>query len=222
METLKQHEIFELEMLEDLKKARFLARLVFGGGTMLRLCHELPRFSVDLDFWFAKKTDVNLFYKNAFDFLSSKYRITDAKNKHYTLLYEIKSDRFERKLKIEIHKETIKTGTESKIAYSAGANKQVLVNAFTLRESARRKLLAAKDRNEIRDFFDLDFLWRMGVRSPLEKGDKELLLKKIRAFTKRDYSVTLGALLEKELRDHYAAHGFSQWINLLSQSATPK
>ena len=51
MNIFEKHEIFEIEVLEKLKNARLLDSLVFGGGTMLRLCHELKRYSVDLDFW---------------------------------------------------------------------------------------------------------------------------------------------------------------------------
>ena len=54
MDVLKNHEIFEIEVLEKLKNGNFLSPLVFGGGTMLRLCYELNRYSTDLDFWFIK------------------------------------------------------------------------------------------------------------------------------------------------------------------------
>ena len=50
MNIFEKHEIFEMEVLEKLKNARLLDPLVFGGGSMLRLCHELNRYSVDLDF----------------------------------------------------------------------------------------------------------------------------------------------------------------------------
>ena len=55
MDIFKQHEIFEIEVLDRMKSARMLDPLVFGGETMLRLCHDLNRYSVDLDFWFLKK-----------------------------------------------------------------------------------------------------------------------------------------------------------------------
>ncbi len=48
------HEVFEIEVLDRLQRARVLENLVFGGGTMLRLCHELNRYSVDMDFWFIR------------------------------------------------------------------------------------------------------------------------------------------------------------------------
>ena len=56
MDIFKTHEIFEIEVLETLKNSKLLEPLVFGGGTMLRLCFELKRYSADLDFWFVKKS----------------------------------------------------------------------------------------------------------------------------------------------------------------------
>ena len=63
MDILKQHEIFEIEVLERMNSAKMLEPLVFGGESMLRLCHELNRYSVDLDFWFVKEVSHKSFYK---------------------------------------------------------------------------------------------------------------------------------------------------------------
>jgi hypothetical protein len=38
MQDLIKQEQFEMEVLDRLKSGRFLDRMVFGGGTMLRLC----------------------------------------------------------------------------------------------------------------------------------------------------------------------------------------
>jgi hypothetical protein len=46
MDIFRQHEIFEIEVLDKMNSIRALDPLVFGGGTMLRLCHELNRYSV--------------------------------------------------------------------------------------------------------------------------------------------------------------------------------
>ena len=51
MNIFEKHKIFEIEVFEKLKNERLIEPLVFGGGSMLRLCHELKRYSVDLDFW---------------------------------------------------------------------------------------------------------------------------------------------------------------------------
>ncbi|NIW13748.1 MAG: hypothetical protein GWN31_07430, partial [Candidatus Thorarchaeota archaeon] len=46
-----------MEVLQWLRSKGSLRPLVFGGGTMLRLCHEMPRYSLDMDFWFYKEVD---------------------------------------------------------------------------------------------------------------------------------------------------------------------
>lgn len=216
MYAFEQHEIFEIEVLDQLKKAGFLGSLVFGGGTMLRLCHELPRYSVDLDFWFSRKTAYKVFFKKLGHWLGAHYELSDIKDKHATLLYEIRGGGRERKLKLEIRKEVLDRGLESKIAFSNYAAKQILVTALSLEESAKRKLLAARERTEIRDFFDLEFLLRKGALK-IPKKEKARLIDKIRHFTKNDYRVILGSLLEKDLRDHYAKHGFTYLLNAIEE-----
>ncbi|MCK7512410.1 MAG: nucleotidyl transferase AbiEii/AbiGii toxin family protein [Desulfobacterales bacterium] len=62
MDILGRHEAFEIEVLDKLNSAKLLDPLVFGGGTMLRLCHELNRYSVDLDFWFITKDRAKAFF----------------------------------------------------------------------------------------------------------------------------------------------------------------
>ena len=57
MQDLIKQEQFELEVLDRLKSGRFLDRLAFGGGTMLRLCYGLDRYSIDLDFWLLTKQE---------------------------------------------------------------------------------------------------------------------------------------------------------------------
>jgi len=52
MQIFEQYECFEMQVLNDMNSMRMLTPLVFGGGTMLRLCHELTRYSVDIDFYF--------------------------------------------------------------------------------------------------------------------------------------------------------------------------
>jgi predicted nucleotidyltransferase component of viral defense system len=215
MHELGRHEVFEIEVLDDLQRAGFLRPLVFGGGTMLRLCHELPRYSVDLDFWFSKKIDCSGFHMNLKKFFSREYQVTDVVNKHFTLLYELRGRISSRKLKIEIRKELLKTGLEDKIAYSSLTTKQVLLTTLSLEESAKRKILAIRARDEIRDYFDLEFLLMRGASVYISKEDKVHISERIQRFKPRDYSVTLGSLLEKPMRDHYIAHGFSYLLRSL-------
>ena len=96
MDSFERHERFEMEVLEKLKNSRLLDPLVFGGGTMLRLCYELQRYSADLDFWFVKETDVQAYAEGLKEYLESRYEVTDAQEKHFTLLFEIRSKQYPR------------------------------------------------------------------------------------------------------------------------------
>ena len=91
MDIFRQHEVFEIEVLDKMNSARMLESLVFGGGTMLRRCHELNRYSVDLDFWFIKKIHQEQYFNTTKKALEKDYEITDAEIKHYMLLFELRS-----------------------------------------------------------------------------------------------------------------------------------
>ena len=108
MQDLIKQEKFELEVLDKLNSKRLLNDLVFGGGTMLRLCFGLNRFSVDLDFWIIKDIDTDKLFNDLRDYLSGFYKLTNSANKFYTLLFEIRAKDYPGRLKIEIRKETKK------------------------------------------------------------------------------------------------------------------
>jgi predicted nucleotidyltransferase component of viral defense system len=80
MDIFQQLEIFEIKVLEKLKNNRFLDPLVFGGGTMLRLCHDLPRYSADLDFWIVKDIDQESYFAYLKQFIDQSFELTDAEN----------------------------------------------------------------------------------------------------------------------------------------------
>jgi len=91
MDIFRKHEEFEIEVLDKMNSAKLLEPLVFGGGSMLRLCHELNRYSVDLDFWFVKKISPQEYYDKIRNTIVKDYEITDSQMKHYTLLVELRS-----------------------------------------------------------------------------------------------------------------------------------
>jgi len=208
MQDLIQQEQFELEVLDRLQSGKFLSRLAFGGGTMLRLCFGLNRFSVDLDFWIIKDIDVKIFFRSLKEYLSAYYDLRDAANKFYTILFELRSKDYPRSLKIEIRK--IKPGvkTEPAIAYSPYATKQVLLSIITLEQMMMTKTAALIGRKEIRDAFDIEFLLKKGIKlnAPAETLQKGAAV--INAFTKKDYTVKLGSLLEEAQRKYYIRENF--------------
>lgn len=208
MQDLAKQEQFELEVLDRLNSAKLLNNLVFSGGTALRLCLGLNRFSVDLDFWIIKEIDVNKLFGDFKKSLSQFYELTDCANKFHTLLFELKSADYPRSLKIEIRKETKKIGTEKAIAYSKYSNTQVFLNIVSGADMMREKINAFLDREEIRDVFDIEFLLKKGVKLDASLDVLNKVLKKINSLTKNDYSQKLGSLLEEEQRKYYIEENF--------------
>lgn len=208
MWDLIQQERFEIEVLERLNTRRVLNQLIFTGGTMLRLCYGLNRFSVDLDFWVAKRLSYVRLIAGLKQFLSQFYTITDSANKFHTLLFELKSPNYPRPLKIEIRKKPRPVTTETAIAYSPFANTQVVVQVPSLSEMTALKIEAFLSRGEIRDAFDIEFLLKRGVPLPAEPERLNELLKGLDRLTKKDYQVKLGSLLEANLRRYYTKENF--------------
>lgn len=210
MEGLKEHELFEINTLQWLKNRRFLTPLAFGGGTMLRLCHELPRYSVDLDFWFYREMDYTQYFQNLAMSLRENCNLTDAAEKRFTLVFEIQPGAGRQRLKIEIRKEAAPPqSTEEKIAFSAAGSVQVLLRGFTLAQMAKNKVEAFLDRGEIRDAFDLEFIMRRGVNPVLDADTVRALQRHLKTLKKHDFDVKLGSLLEPDMRNYYRAQKFS-------------
>jgi predicted nucleotidyltransferase component of viral defense system len=209
MKRLEEHETFEMRALQWLASKRFLGPLVMGGGTMLRLCHELPRYSIDMDFWFYRETESVAFYQRLSEAMQREWDVTDVWNKHYSILLEIRRAKGAPRLKIEIRKDVAPRGSsEQKIAFSPHFPEQVLVRGFTLKQMLRNKVLALVDRGEIRDAFDIEFMLRMGITMQLAEEEKEAIVKRIQGFKKKDFDVKLGSVLLPNLRKYYREHKF--------------
>lgn len=208
MEDLTKLERFEIEVLEYLNKGKFLEKLVFVGGTMLRLCYGLNRFSVDLDFWIIKKIDLKQFFDDLKNFLEKKYIIKDSSDKFFTIIFEIGSPLYPRNLKIEIRKEVKKIKYEKNIAYSKYSSIQVLVNTLSLEDMMMSKILSFLDREEVRDCFDVEFLLKRGIPLPLNKKVAGKFLEKIENLTDKDYKVKLASIVEKDEREYYIKKNF--------------
>jgi predicted nucleotidyltransferase component of viral defense system len=217
MQDLIKQEQFELEVLDKLNSGRFLPHFVFGGGTALRLCFGLNRFSVDLDFWLVKNTDTKSLFKELKKYLASFYEIKDSADKFYTLLFELRSKVYPRSLKIEIRKEAKKVKTEQAIAYSPYSNTQVLLRVVTLEDMMKAKIETFLERKEIRDVFDMEFLIKKGISPEGSKDTFNKILTGIAAFTKKDYTAKLGSLLEEGQRKYYADNNFKVLISTIKE-----
>ena len=213
MRDLIKQEQFEIEVLNRLNSGQFLRSLVFCGGTMLRLCHGLNRFSVDLDFWLPARIKINpegirKLFRGIRDHLARDYALSDAENKFYTMLFELKSPRYPRNLKIEIRKDAGKVRTEKVIAYSRFANDQVFLTAVSLEYMMKSKIETFIQRKEIRDAFDLEFLLKKGIALSSDTEILEKITGILESLSKRDYTVKLGSLLENEQRKYYISENF--------------
>lgn len=208
MRDLIEQEKFELDVLDRLNSKRILEKLIFVDGTMLRLCHGLNRFSIDIDFWLTKKVNKNKLFIEINKYFSQFYKISDSANKLNTLLFEFKSSKYPMNLKLEIRKEIKNIETEQVIAYSKYSNIQVLLRVPTLDAMMSEKIDAFLERKEIRDIFDIEFLYKKGIE--LKESPEKLIkiLDGIKLFKKNDYKVKLGSLLEKEQRKYYINENF--------------
>ena len=140
MDILRQHEIFEIEVLEGMNSAKLLDPLIFGGGSMLRLCHELNRYSVDLEFWFVKAIPQDDFFDKCGKTFEKYYEITDAQMKHYMILFELRSAQYPKRLKIEIRREWKEYDHQQIIAFSRFSTRQVILKAHTLDQTMKNKI----------------------------------------------------------------------------------
>ncbi len=208
MQTLQNLEILEIETLELLNSIRVLEFLYFGGGTMLRLCHNLNRYSTDLGFWLDISADSKQIYKSIRNVLSDNYKLTDSMNKRNTLIFEFKSSSVNRSLKIEIRKKQMDFDWEYKIAFSKFTTKQVMVKALTLSQMMKNKFEALLSRKIIRDAFDIEFLLMRGIELPSDKEKLQAALQIINNFKEQDFKVTLGSILDEKERNYYLKNRF--------------
>ena len=217
MQRLIEHEALQMAMLHWLGSKRFLVSLVFGGETMLRLCHELPRYSFDLEFSFFKKEDYDGFHDRLYAALLKDHDVLDAQNGDHSIVVEVKRKRRTPKLKIAITKTMASPGsTEEKIAFSPHFPTQILVRGFTLQQMLQNKIASLLSHGEIRDAFDLEFFVRKGIDVNLPEVEKKKVLKKLKGFKKRDFDVKLGGILQPELRDYYRRQKFAYLEEKLS------
>lgn len=216
MEIFEQHEQFEMQVLSRLQSARLLEKLVFGGGTMLRLCHELNRYSVDLDFYLKKKGDKPILADRLKGVFETEYQIRDFQVKRNTILLELSSPQFPRKLKLEINTNNRYTDVEQSIAWSKYSQTQTMVTTITLSKMMELKINALLDREEIRDAFDIEFLIRRGIEIVASRESIRKVKNVLEALKHNDFKVKLGSIVSSDVRTYYNENGFSFLIQHLN------
>ena len=156
----------ELIFLSGLFESSLADRLVFKGGTALRLIYDSPRFSEDLDFSLTGKIEFNEFKRLITDITASdnRFSIKDLASKYYTYfaLIGVKEPwrDFAFSLKIEISKRIMEKGQGylNALAKSPATNISVMTRAFTFEKILTDKLRAITERKAPRDIFDIWFI----------------------------------------------------------------
>lgn len=157
----------ELVFLKGFFESAISDRLIFKGGTALRLIYSSPRFSEDLDFSITDKVKHAEFKKVITRITKSdeRFSIKDLASKYYTHLAQIHIkepwQEIALSMKIEIAKKIVKkddTGYVNSLAKSSVSNISVMVKAFTLERMLEDKLRAIKERKMPRDIFDIWFI----------------------------------------------------------------
>lgn len=176
---------------------------------MLRLCHGLKRYSAALDFWFIRDSSYDKYQDKLITTLSRFYKILDNQIKHSTLLLEIPSLSYPKKLKLKIRKSEKDFDNQNMIAYSAYSTIQVLLRVHTFEQTMKNKIAALLNRDEIKDAFDIEFLLRKGMKLPeLTESERNSLRKQIEKFTENDFKVKLGSIIDNETRSYYIQNRF--------------
>ncbi|MBI4239440.1 nucleotidyl transferase AbiEii/AbiGii toxin family protein [Candidatus Uhrbacteria bacterium] len=156
----------EMLFLRDLATDTLGAKVLFYGGTALRLAYGSPRFSEDIDLLRIKRfsfKDFSAFMKRAVR-RHQGWKLTDAKEKRNTLFafILISDDKLKHNfsIKIEIHKPTKPVCLTSQLAIlrSPVSVEEPLLLVPTLVELKRLKEDALEKRKKARDIFDLWYI----------------------------------------------------------------
>jgi len=185
----------EMEILDELARNKISARLLFYGGTALRLAYGSPRFSEDIDLLRAEPVSFSDFKKFTAQAVEKNpnWKVKDLKDKRKTMfaLILVKDEKLKNpfSVKIEIHKPArkVKIENELKLIKSPTSAAEPLLLVPTLAALEKMKLEALEDRNKSRDIFDLWYIFQL-LRQPFS-------LKKKHGFSKREFQNELKVFL---------------------------
>jgi predicted nucleotidyltransferase component of viral defense system len=189
----------EMDILLEFSKNKLSSKMLFYGGTALRLVYGSPRFSEDIDLLIIKKTD----FKEFADFVKNlikKYNhwaLKDIKDKHQTMfaLINIKDDKLKHNFSVKI--EAHKFGLNSKIKAELSLIKSPLSIAEplllvpTIEELKKQKERALVGRKKGRDLFDLWYISQV-------LRENFVLPEKTPSYKKREFENELKVFLPKK------------------------
>lgn len=171
MVNINRHKFFLLQVLKDIYADTELASsLGFKGGTALMLFHDLPRFSIDLDFNLTENSNEARVYEKLRTILTAHGAIRDEARKHYGILLVLNYEDGDRNLKVEVSTRSYPDEYEFRDYLGISMKVMQLEFMFT------HKLMALLDRNAMtnRDVFDCWFC--MNQRIAVRKSVLDLRL----------------------------------------------
>lgn len=189
----------EMKILDVLSKNKLGQKIVFYGGTALRLSYGSPRFSEDIDLLAIKTVQYTEFEDFINDILrvnTKGWQLRDIKKKRNTLfaLFMINDENLKHNysVKIEIHVPAKKPFIETQLLLikSPVSILEPLLLAPTIKELKRLKENALMGRKKARDLFDLWYI-AQSMREPF------VLPKKRPVFSKREFTNELQVFLPK-------------------------
>jgi len=172
MLDVNRHKFFLLQVLKEIYSDPELASsLAFKGGTALMLFHDLPRFSVDLDFNLTANSNEEVASSKLRAILVKHGTIRDEARKRNGMLLALNYEDDGRNLKVEVSNRSYPDEYELRDYLGVSMNVMRLEYMFT------HKLMALLDRNALtnRDVFDCWFC--MKQRLVLRKSILDLRLK---------------------------------------------
>ena len=205
--NINKHRFYLTQILTAIYSERELARcLGFKGGTALMIFHNLPRFSVDLDFDLLETEKADQVYTKVKNILLKYGTIKDEAQKFYGDLLALDYEHGERNLKIDISHR--KFDNEYEIKNLLG----ISVKTMKINDMFAHKLVALLGRKEIADRDIFDCWWFMRHQTPVKTSIIEKLTQKkysdymqecihaMENLPKRSLLYGLGELLEQDMK----------------------
>lgn len=163
-------EYLELLILQEISQSSLGKKLIFKGGTALRLCYDSPRFSQDLDFNRKQRFSLIEFRKLLENLakIESRLSVKDCYQKRFTVfgLLGVKDKTLKQtfSIKIEISLKQYRLTSKDyqlKACRSETSQFTPLVYVYTLERILKEKMMALATRAEPRDYFDA---WWIGEK----------------------------------------------------------
>ncbi|MGD8523016.1 MAG: nucleotidyl transferase AbiEii/AbiGii toxin family protein [Desulfobacterales bacterium] len=174
-----------IEVIQILAKSEAGSNIAFKGGTALKLFHNLPRYSEDIDYDSLSKTSPQKLMEIIKSAIAKRrWEITDDAVKYHTVLLELRFAGPERNFRVKIEISTREKELKTTIESLRGVPVLTLEPSFLMTE----KLITFVERQAGRDIFDAWFILNNAYAL-----DEPMIIKNF-GDNKRFFRVILGVI----------------------------